>query len=104
MMFKAGVEADAISCNTLVKAWVEARDVTIAGCWLFMMSRAGVRAYTTSYTALIQACADYDVAKFEHLLSVIVKSGAEANISSHNFVSKAFADACDVPELSISCP
>ena len=53
---------------------------------------------------MIQACADYDVAKFEHLLSVIVKSGAEANINSYNFVSKAFADACEVPELSISCP
>ena len=57
MMLKAGVVADTISYNTVIKACAEAGDVARAEHWLSMISKAGFNADTISYSTVIQACA-----------------------------------------------
>ena len=75
MMWKAGVEADIISYNTVMKACAEASDVARAEHWMSTMLKAGVKANTVSYTTVIKACAAArDVARAEHWLSMMLKA------------------------------
>ena len=49
MMLKAGVEADAASYSTVIKACAEGQDVARAEPWISMLLKAGVEANTSSY-------------------------------------------------------
>ena len=55
MMLKAGVEANTIGHNTVIKECAEARNVTKAEHWICMMLKAGVEANTICHTTVIKA-------------------------------------------------
>ena len=54
MMLKAGVVADTISYNTVIRAFAEARDVARAKHWPCMMWKASVEVDAISYITVIR--------------------------------------------------
>ncbi len=58
-MLKASVEADTISYYTVLKAFVEARDVARAEHRLSTMLKAGAEINTIRYSTATKACADH---------------------------------------------
>ena len=54
---KAGVEANTISYNSVIKACAEACEVATAEHWISMILKAGVEANTIIYNIVIKACA-----------------------------------------------
>ena len=67
MMMEAGVEANTISYNTVIKACAEAHDLARTEHWVSKMIEAGGEANTISYSTVIMACAEArDVPRAEH--------------------------------------
>ena len=89
MMLKAGVVADTVSYNTLIRACAEACEEAKAKHCLGMMSKAGVEADAISYMTVIDAsAAARDVAKAEHWTCMMLNAGVVADTISYNTVTR----------------